>query len=224
MKSLTPVSPAAAYDLWSANYDADLNPIPVLEERAARALSPDPAGRRLLDAGCGTGRRLPPGGFGVGIDVSGGMLLAARRRGLSRVIRAGVERLPFFSGVFDLVWCRLVLGHVASLEPAVAELARVLSPGGTLLVTDFHPGLVAAGLRRTFVFEGERFEVETHPHSEARLDEAAGSASLRPLRRMEMEVAEGDLDIFQSIGRPDLHSEFLGRAIVLAQTFERDPS
>jgi SAM-dependent methyltransferase len=102
--------------------------------------------RRALDAGCGTGsfllplaRRLVPAGATViGLDLSEWTLGQARSRvqveGLPVECMIGdVEALPFDDGQFDLVLANYMLYHVPNLDRAIAELRRVLRPGGTLL-------------------------------------------------------------------------------------------
>jgi SAM-dependent methyltransferase len=91
---------------------------------------------RVLEAGCGTGLvldRLRAGARAVGIDLSRGMLGKARRRGLP-VAQADLLDLPFPDGAFDVVCSFKVLAHVERIEDAVAELARVTRPGGTLVL------------------------------------------------------------------------------------------
>ncbi|HET7292555.1 MAG TPA: class I SAM-dependent methyltransferase [Vicinamibacteria bacterium] len=94
--------------------------------------------RRVLDAGCGSGANLPAlsrYGRAVGIDVSKDALTLARQRRAS-VAGASVMRLPFADGVFGLVTSFDVLYHRWVPDDALAtgELARVLAPGGFLLV------------------------------------------------------------------------------------------
>ena len=101
---------------------------------------------QALDAGCGTGaflvplaRRLTPQGARViGLDLAEGTLGQARARvqveGLPVICIIGdVEALPFDDGSFDLVLANYMLYHVPNLEQAIAELRRVLRPGGVLL-------------------------------------------------------------------------------------------
>ena len=99
---------------------------------------PGSSGGRLLDAGCGTGNNLLHLGGrwrGVGIDLSEEALRFCRGRGV-RVIGASLLRLPFGDGAFDCVTSFDVLYHrwITDDGVAVAELARVLGPGGLLLV------------------------------------------------------------------------------------------
>jgi SAM-dependent methyltransferase len=102
------------------------------------ALSGPAAGRRLLDAGCGTGfNLLALGRLGraTGVDLSAEAIAFCRARGV-RATRASVLALPFAEGTFDAVTSFDVLYHawVTDDGAAVRELARVLRPGGLLLV------------------------------------------------------------------------------------------
>lgn len=97
-----------------------------------------PSSRRILDAGCGTGNNLAhfrERGRAVGVDLSEDALRFCRTRGV-RAARASVLSLPFGPAAFDLVTSFDVLYHrwVADDRAAVAELVRVLAPGGLLLV------------------------------------------------------------------------------------------
>ena len=93
---------------------------------------------RVLDAGCGTGANLEhlrSHGSPVGVDISDEALAFCRQRGV-RAVRGSVLELPFASGSFGLVTSFDVLYHrwVTDDRAAVAELARVLAPGGLLFV------------------------------------------------------------------------------------------
>jgi 2-polyprenyl-6-hydroxyphenyl methylase/3-demethylubiquinone-9 3-methyltransferase len=96
-------------------------------------------GRLVLDAGCGGGlvaRELAAAGARVvGVDRSLGSLGVARRAAGPpfRPAQGRLERLPFADGVFDAVVAADVLEHLADLPAAVAELARVLAPGGSFV-------------------------------------------------------------------------------------------
>ncbi|MEU3664220.1 class I SAM-dependent methyltransferase [Streptomyces sp. NPDC032940] len=116
------------------------------ERPAVLALAGDVAGRRILDAGCGTGPLSAAlgerGAVVTGIDVSARMLALARRR-LGDSVELHVadlrERLPFGDGVFDDVVASLVLHYLEDWGPALAELRRVLRPGGRLIASVDHP-------------------------------------------------------------------------------------
>lgn len=107
------------------------------------------SGMRVLDAGCGKGRHLceafrVPGVEVAGIDLQwvdlctakGYLSVMARENGGKWIVtRADIANLPFRSASFDVVVCSEVLEHIADGGTAVAELVRVLKPGGDLVVT-----------------------------------------------------------------------------------------
>jgi ubiquinone/menaquinone biosynthesis C-methylase UbiE/DNA-binding transcriptional ArsR family regulator len=102
----------------------------------------------LLDAGTGTGRMLellsPHIRRGVGVDVSADMLAIARDRLAEvkncQVRLADIFRLPFGAGgEFDAVLFHQVLHYLDDPQTAVADAARVLKPGGRIVIVDFAP-------------------------------------------------------------------------------------
>jgi ubiquinone/menaquinone biosynthesis C-methylase UbiE len=97
---------------------------------------------RVLEAGCGTGlilrRLVPHSALAVGFDLSGGMLRSAAARGL-RVVQASVTDVPFADASFDVVCSFKVLAHVQKIDVALAELGRVLRPGGRLIAEFYNP-------------------------------------------------------------------------------------
>jgi SAM-dependent methyltransferase len=111
--------------------------------RIARALltpvlGGEAGGRRILDAGCGTGWNLQDlAAFGdtYGVDLSPLAVITTRRRG-GRVAQGNLLGLPFAAASFDVVTSFDVLYHawISDDAQAVRELARVLKPGGLILV------------------------------------------------------------------------------------------
>jgi ubiquinone/menaquinone biosynthesis C-methylase UbiE len=90
---------------------------------------------RTLDLGCGTGRNLPllAGTRSIGLDPSWSSLRRARRRAAGvALVQGSAEALPFRDGVFDTVVSGLVLCSVPDPARGLAEVRRVLRPGGTL--------------------------------------------------------------------------------------------
>ena len=118
-------------------------------ERELAALLPAGPGAEILDIGTGTGRILEllgaNGARGVGIDQSAEMLRVARanlaRAGLANVhVRQGdMYRLPWRDPAFDAVTVHQVLHFADDPALAIAEAARVLKPGGRIVIADFAP-------------------------------------------------------------------------------------
>lgn len=75
------------------------------------------------------------------------------------------EGLPFTADQFDLLICALMLCHVPNLADVVKEFARVLQPGGYLLITDFHPDSVSYGWRTGFQQTGVRYLLPNMLHT-----------------------------------------------------------
>lgn len=107
---------------------------------------------KILDAGCGIGFWLEQfGGIGykrvIGIDISTFALSLARTRmkifnqhfGL---IEGNIERMPFEDKFFDHVNCQGVIHHTPNPEAAIAEIARVLKPDGTALISVYYENIL----------------------------------------------------------------------------------
>ncbi len=99
---------------------------------------PLPAGARVLDAGCGSGRtldELTAYGEVSGIELDPDAAQAARARGRGEVCVGRLEQLPWEDDTFDLITCLDVIEHTPDDRLTLRELRRVCRPGGWLLVT-----------------------------------------------------------------------------------------
>jgi len=99
-----------------------------------------PRGKLLLDLGCGTGlfmRRYGElGGTAVGLDISRGMVEAARGQGgWFEYLVGNAEVLPFRNRTFDAVSCMLAFSYLERPSSMLAEAFRVLKPGGSIAVS-----------------------------------------------------------------------------------------
>ncbi len=104
-------------------------------KKAVDALQANPA-HRILDVGCGTGLNFPKlPSHVVGVDPSEGLLRIARRRAKRLAMGTG-QSLPFANESFDRVLSTYVLTTVPDWPRALHEMARVLRPGGRLVLTD----------------------------------------------------------------------------------------
>ena len=176
-----------AFERAAAGYDAAAFLQHEVGERLAERLDllRDFRPRRILDAGCGTGaltERLAcryRGARVVALDIAPAMLARARRRGpwLRRpaCVCGDIEALPLASGRFDLVVSSLALQWCPDLERALAELARVLAPGGLLLLSTFGPDTLRELRAAWAEADGAR---HTHVNAFADLHEV-GDALLR---------------------------------------------
>ena len=98
----------------------------------------------VLEVAIGTGRNLafyPEGVRITGIEISPAMLALARKRAAdlgvqAELVEGDAQQLPFDNASFDTVLCALSLCTIPDHARAIAEMARVLKPGGTLLLLD----------------------------------------------------------------------------------------
>ncbi len=92
--------------------------------------------RDVLEVGCGTGLILDRAArfarTATGVDLSGGMLARAAARGL-RVVQGSATALPIADASVDVAYSFKVLAHVEDITTAMAEMARVVRPGGWVL-------------------------------------------------------------------------------------------
>jgi SAM-dependent methyltransferase len=138
------------YRRWSASYDEPRNSLFDFDEPVMHAILDALPTGAVLDAACGTGRYAAylaaRGHSVVGVDSSPDMLARARVRvPEATFVHGDLHRLPLADDSVDIVVSALALVHVASLAPVLAEFARVLRPGGHLVISDVHHELVLLG-------------------------------------------------------------------------------
>ena len=137
------------YDGFAAAYDAE-NSASLLnayyERPAMLSLAGDVRGRRILDAGCGSGpltaALLAQGAQVTGFDGSPAMIELAHRRLGDRVgllVHDLAQPLPYEDQAFDDVIASLVLHYLEDWSAPLAEIRRVLRPGGRIIASINHP-------------------------------------------------------------------------------------
>ena len=170
----------AAFDVRAPGYESGwLGRLhhQIADRTADLALTLTPAPRRILDVGCGTGyllRQLAarcPQAELAGIDPAPAMIEAARAAtadGRLQLVAGTAEDLPWPAGTFDLVVSTTSFDHWADQRAGLAQCARVLAPGGWLVLTDQFSGW----LRPTLI--GSRRHKARTPPRATQLLAAAG--------------------------------------------------
>jgi len=191
-RSRPTLSNCEAYARWAASYPPYAhNALMRSEESLMRRHFPDFRGCVVLDLACGTGRygliAVEQGAARViGCDTSPDMLTA---NPLPHRVLASSEAIPLPSGSIEIVLCGLALGHLPDPRPSLDEINRVLKPGGTALISDFHPALYQQGGRRSFQgSDGRSYHVEHYPHAPEAVRQAASLAGLQVIAVEEASV------------------------------------
>lgn len=141
------------FEAWAETYDDSVMQRAFFDrvhERVVRELASllrGPASPVVLDAGCGTGRLLVrlrdafPAATLVGVDAAAGMIeVASRKPSLQgvRLVAGGVEALPLEDAACDVVVSTVSFHHWHDQAAGLREVARVLRPGGRVLLVDFY--------------------------------------------------------------------------------------
>jgi malonyl-CoA O-methyltransferase len=216
-----------AYRLWSRVYDSQPNPMIALEERHLEALLPDLRGRRIVDAGCGTGRWLSrltgrDAKELLGIDSSPEMLdrATARHTG-AKLLLGSCERLPLRNAIADVVLSSFVIGYLDSLPRFAAELRRIVRPGGLLLISDLHPvTAVRKGWQRSFSSQQGRVVVQSRFWSLSAVVKAMEIEGFHMTALVEPCFGDHEFRFFEASGKRELFQDLAGQPAIAILAFK----
>lgn len=221
------LSAIEGHRIWAPSYDAGPNPLLALETRLLlQRLNPLRA-RRFVDVACGTGRWMmlaqQSGSQVFGVDFCREMLLeAARKPGLAgKLCLADASCIPLADGAADLTLCSFALGYFVSPGEAIAEMARVSSNGGRIIITDLHPAALEAGWTRSFRSNGQVYQIDHHQHAIAAWEAAAKSAGLALDWAVEASFDEPERHIFRQAGKDSLFPAISRVPALLAMSWKK---
>jgi malonyl-CoA O-methyltransferase len=198
------------YRLWAGCYDDADNALLALEMRTLSFRIGDINGRRILDAGSGTGRWMKwardRGARVFGVDACREMVLKAEGKpGLGgRSALADIRSIPLRDEAVDIALCSFTMGYLPSPGPVLRELTRV---SRQVVVSDLHPEAARAGWTRSFHARGRVWQLLHYQHSVAELDAGARSAGLIPEWRAGVPFGEPEHEIFRRAGKESLFEE-----------------
>ena len=221
------ISVAEGYRLWSQTYDLEPNPLLTLEFRTLSHKLEGLSGKIFLDVGCGTGRWMVEAvsrrARTIGLDLCREMLLVAAGKShlTDRLVQADIQCLPLRAEIADMVMCSFCLGYIRPVDQVLAELCRVTRHGGTVLVSDFHPGAHQAGWRRSFRSGSDVFEIESYCHTADQLVDAGRMAGMRLKQVLEPGLGEPERHIMRGAGKMDLLEQVSGIPAVLIIEWQR---
>lgn len=213
---------ASVFDRWAQVYDEERNPLLLLEERCAAPLLPSIGGSHVLDIGCGTGRwlarleALGPASL-VGVDCSSAMLDRARQKlsSMTKLIVDDCSELPGADGSYTFAMASFLLSYIKDLQNFAQECARVVRPGGWMLISDMHPATATErGWKRSFRVEGTKVDIGIYSRSLAEIQSAFQQNGFVVETLVEPSFAEPERSIFVNAGKADEFGKLVGTAAI----------
>ncbi|HTF62527.1 MAG TPA: methyltransferase domain-containing protein [Edaphobacter sp.] len=220
---------ASVFDLWAQVYDAQSNPLLLLEERCAMPLLPPLRGKDVLDVGCGTGRWLKkletfePASL-TGTDCSTAMLEYARAKVRRTTIleHGQCSALPGEDASRSFVLASFILSYIDDLQGFARECARILRPEGWMLISDMHPATAAErGWKRSFHVDGATVDIAAHSRSLAEIIAIFKQNGFEASVLIEPAFEEPEELIFEHAGKLAQYEELAGVAAIYISKLQK---
>jgi ubiquinone/menaquinone biosynthesis C-methylase UbiE len=200
MQTATDKNPAEAYDLWSENYDRQPGNLMLdLDEMLFKKLLDKTIiqNKAVADIGCGTGRhwakilQMQPSCL-TGFDVSEGMLNKLKEKFPDAHTCKIMDNL--MSGInealFDTIISTLTVAHIENIGQALRAWCTILKPDADLIITDFHPSLLAFGGKRTFNHHNQSLSIKNFVHSTSTIKDILMKNGFKVVAEEEVRIDE----------------------------------
>jgi ubiquinone/menaquinone biosynthesis C-methylase UbiE len=224
-------SPAVAYDMWASAYDDQPGNLMMdLDEEIFGSFLKDMdlTGEVVADIGCGTGRHWKtildknPQRL-IGYDVSVEMLKRLQEKYPVAVTHLLTENK--LHGLEDnscgLLISTLTIAHIENLEEALSEWNRVLKPGGEIIITDYHPELLAKGGKRTFKYKNKTIAIQNFIHPIEKIKAIARQLGWNEIRFAEEKIDEAVKEYYENQYALSLYEKFKGTAVIYGIHFKK---
>jgi len=221
---LKDTEPAAAYDMWALQYDAQPdNLMLALDEELFSSLIKDVSfeNKVVADVGCGTGRhwqkifaKAPE--VLMGYDVSEGMLSKLKAKYPQAVTHQLTNNhlQGLDDNSCDVIMSTLAIAHIEDIEDALKEWNRVLKHGADIVITDYHPDNLQKGGDRTFVHEGKLVAVKSYVHTFEQLRAIAAQLDWDVLYFTERAIDESMKHWYEKKNALHVFEKYKGCAII----------
>jgi len=215
---------ADAYDLWSEDYDVQPGNLMLdLDEALFPKLLDEEIIRNksVADIGCGTGRhwgkilKMHPAQLS-GFDVSEGMLSKLQEKfsdantyKINNDLLSNVQ-----DAAFDTIISTLTVAHIENIGQALQAWCRILKPSSDVIVTDFHPKLLAFGGKRTFKHHSERLAVKNYVHAVGTIKDLFYQNGFRLIREEEISIDETVRHYYAHQDALSVYEQFKGFPVI----------
>lgn len=213
-----------AYDLWAENYDSQPGNLMIdLDEQLFTKMLNDlhVANKQVADIGCGSGRHWrklfdkDPLSL-TGFDVSEGMLNKLKEKYPQANVRHIADDL--FSDVpdasFDAIVSTLTVAHIEDIEAAMKAWSRILKPKAEVLITDFHPHILAYGGKRTFKHQNKSIAVKNYVHPVYDIVELLQSCGFHLIEKKERVIDETMRHYYEAQNALPVYEKYKGFHVI----------
>jgi ubiquinone/menaquinone biosynthesis C-methylase UbiE len=222
--SLTEKPVVEAYDAWSASYDYQPGNLMLdLDEELFADLikNIDLKNKRVADIGCGTGRHwqkiyslLPR--LVMGFDVSEGMLKQLKQKFPQALTQhTQDDHLTMAPNEFvDCIITTLTIAHIKNIDEAIAAWSRVIKKGGDLIITDFHPSLLAKGGKRSFKLGSKSVSVINYVHTVKKVKKSFAKQGFTVVKEEEKFIDEDVKHYYEAQNALPVYERFKGMPVI----------
>jgi len=221
---ITEKNSAEAYDLWSEDYDVQPGNLMLdLDE----VLFPKIVSQQIIhnktvaDIGCGTGRhwgkilQMQPLCL-TGFDVSEGMLNKLQKKFPGANTHKITDDLlsNVHEASFDTIISTLTVAHIENIEQALQAWCRILKPVADVIITDFHPKLLAFGGKRTFRHHNESMAVKNYVHDVNTIKDVLKRDGFRLIAEEEIRIDETVKHYYEEQNALKVYEQFEGFPVI----------
>jgi ubiquinone/menaquinone biosynthesis C-methylase UbiE len=222
---------AEAYDLWATAYDnqpgnlmLDLDRIIFNTLFGHVTLE----GRSVADIGCGTGRHWEkilgkkPSRL-TGFDVSPGMLDKLKQKfpGAEAILITDDSLPTVPGGTYATIISTLTVAHIKDIETALLAWIRILKDDGEIIITDFHPQLLAGGGKRTFSYNDRRVSITNYIHPVDKIKSFFRENGFSVVAEEEKVINESVKDYYIKQHALDVYNKFKGYPVIYGLHLKR---
>jgi ubiquinone/menaquinone biosynthesis C-methylase UbiE len=211
-------SPEDAYNIWAENYDNEKDNLAlhydniIMKELISKIQLND---KIIFDYGCGTGRNWPlilaknPTKV-IGCDISNNMLNKLNEKYRNAEVYLSKDlKLSFLpNNTCDIIISTLVIAHIIDIEKMFSEWERVIKNKSDIIITDFHPELLAKGGVRTFKYGREVVTVENYYHSIKTIEEILAHFRFKVLNFIEKNIDENVKHFYEKQNALKIYEKF----------------
>jgi ubiquinone/menaquinone biosynthesis C-methylase UbiE len=210
----------AAYNIWAENYDNEQNNLMMYYDKIILTdliYKINLKEKVILDYGCGTGRHWPeiikhnPEKI-IGCDLSKEMIGKLKLKFYNaEAYIVKDDKLSFLmDNSVDTIISTLVIAHLKNIEKVFAEWNRVLKDSSNIIITDFHPELLAAGGARTFIHKKTYITIENYIHDVAKIEQGLFSFGFRRVSLIEKKIEPDVKNFYEKNNALQVYEEFEG--------------